>query len=170
MNPAFVRKDLKHASLQNLKKHYLILFIICFIVAALGVEFSGTMEFLSTGTKAVSGKEKISSGAVIDLVPEPEGVDLVDLIYRVVTGGIDEAETAAHIEESNEIANATEIFGRTNGIFASLANNFGSGKFYVGVMRALQNLTKSSTAAGVIFALIAAAGDHVEVLSGNARL
>lgn len=155
MNPAFVRKDLKHASLQNLKKHYLILFIICFIAAALGVEFSGTMEFLSAGTKAVSGKEKISSGAVIDLVPEPEGVDLVDLIYRVVTGGIDEAEIAAHIEESNEIANATEIFGRTNGIFASLANNFGSGKFYVGVMRALQNLTKSSTAAGVIFALIA---------------
>ena len=156
MRPSFVRKELKTASLQNLKKHYLILFIICFIAAALGVEFSGTMEFLSIGTKAVTGQGNISSGAVVDLVPEPYDSSLVDTIYRVITGGIEEAETAAHIEESNEIANATKIFGRTNGIFASIANNFGSGKFYVGIMRALQNITKSSTAAGVIFGLIAA--------------
>ena len=154
MEQTFVRKDLKRASLRNLKKHYLILFILCFVVAVLGVEFDGTMEFISIGTKAAPATSKLSTGAVVDLVPV-ERFNVLDLAIKAIKGELTEAETMSQIERNNEIANATGIMGRTNGIFASLANNIGSGQFATGIMRALANLTKSDTAAGIIFAALA---------------
>ena len=154
MNPTFVRKDLKKRSLNNLKGHYLILFILCFVVAALGVEFDGTLGFISIGKDAVSVGQGLSSGAAVDIVPDQD-YGLVDLVVATLKGDLSQAEQMSQIEKDNEIANATEFLGRTNGILASLANNIGSGQFATGIMRALSNLTKSDTAAGIIFAIIA---------------
>ena len=150
MNPTFVRKDLKKRSLNNLKGHYLILFILCFVVAALGVEFDGTLGFISIGKDAVSVGQGLSSGAAVDIVPDQD-YGLVDLVVATLKGDLSQAEQMSQIEKDNEIANATEFLGRTNGILASLANNIGSGQFATGIMRALSNLTKSDTAAGIIF-------------------
>ena len=166
MKPSFVRRDLKKAAVQCVKTHYLTLFIVCFIIAVLGISFDGSFDIFNvkdsiigwfvmpqTSSQTVPAEEDPDTGTGAVAAHDDEEITPFGLLLDLITGNIDQAERKAQTKEEEAIQGASDTLGRTNGIFAGLANNVGSGKFLVSIGKALSNMTQSKTFAAILFAL-----------------
>ena len=106
-----MRKELKKAARQNLKKHYWLLLALCLFAGFLGIEYGTSFFIVKTG-EAV----------------EKRGVE--ETLQKFVTGGEDQArqdvkQREAEIQEHT----ANPYLEHSRGVFSSLLNSYSSGSF-----------------------------------------
>ena len=156
------RKELKKCAHKTVKSHYMLLVFLTLLLAFFGTEFTDSVSGLKDHgslNAVIYGKEEepaaqeaevsLSEGSTGKTAPLEEILD--EIFLGNLRGGQEKSEQLA--EDLSETASDSAAFGRTNGIFAELVNNFFSGKLYMEIARFLYSVTKSETAVGVIFLL-----------------
>ena len=154
----FKRKELAKNAKKNLKKHYWLLVAVCLFAAFIGSEFTETMEAFkclsNVGNTGVQGATSIETN-VDNIANTSITNSVVQAIGAVITGDEDFGRRQSDELVSEAKLNATNVMGRTRGVFASLVNGITSGGIVFTFVDSLSSVI-SSRRAVVLILLIAA--------------
>lgn len=151
------RKEMKKRAKQVVKKHYLLLLILCLGMALFGTEFSSTLNFVRTEQTEIDSKTKENKNAI----QYNSRLALDDILNDALDGHIDEAYKLANNLKLEEITqNSTVqkgiVLGRSRGILADLVNNITSGYFLVVLLSAIESLGLSKNIIIALFIILSA--------------
>lgn len=151
------RKEMKKRAKQVVKKHYLLLLILCLGMALFGTEFSSTLNFVRTERIEMDSTTKESKNAI----QYNSRLALDDILNDALDGHIDEAYKLANNLKLEEITqNSTVqkgiVLGRSRGILADLVNNITSGYFLVVLLSAIESLGLSKNIIIALFIILSA--------------
>ena len=135
------RKEWKKAGRKVFHKHYLILIVICLLMALFGTEAGASVRILQIRTD----------------VPDQEGVLRADDVFdNIVQGDIVMGEQISQDLQENLPAeiSGNPALGTTSGVLAGLVSSVMSGKIYLKLAEAIFSATKSKTVAGILFLLV----------------
>lgn len=154
----FKRKELAKNAKKNLKKHYWLLVAVCLFAAFIGSEFTETMEAFKS-SRAV-GEAGVQGAASVETnVDNIANTSIVSSVVRamgaVITGDEDFGRTQSDAKVSEAKANATEVLGRTRGVFASLVNSITSGGIVFTFVDSLSSVISSRRAVVLILLIVA---------------
>ena len=155
----FNRKELKQKSRKNVKRHYLLLIVLCAISVFFGTEFT-----------TVTDKAQIFYDAIFGQVTTIEGIDThMDRlsIQRIANQWIEETndnrdgnEDEAAAERMQALKDSSDphsVLGRQRGVLAALMNNINSGKFTVTLGLALRSIIHSKKVVAILMILASTA-------------
>ena len=151
------RKEMKKRAKQVVKKHYLLLLILCLGMALFGTEFSSTLNFVRTERTEIDSKTKENKNAI----QYNSRLALDDILNDALDGHIDEAYRLANNLKLEEITqNSTVqkgiVLGRSRGVLADLVNNITSGYFLVVLLSAIESLGLSKNIIIALFIILSA--------------
>ena len=124
------RKELKKQAKTVLKKHYVVLMIACLVAAFIGSEFALSISLSSLQSDMTESTIELSDNYRENKLDEVE----------------DENERMLEEIENSE-TDKDKMLGRTNGVFSSIINMFGTKNIYFKVIKGLESLHASKTAA-----------------------
>lgn len=123
-------KELKKNGRKNLKKHYLLFILVCFLAAFIGSEFVNSTVF----TKGIESSENDSN-----------------LILKVYSEGVNGAEK--HIRDTFDYIETNEndkVFERNKGVLAMAINTLTSGNFYLQITQGVFSAVHSEKIGTII--------------------
>ena len=139
------RKGMKKRARQVLKKHYVLLVILCLIAGYFGTEFNSAYSDARNLWSIVNGEE-IQVGR--SYLSGNDGFDektsskvLQDLLLNDVDAGRQKVDAQMQEYEDQKLTN--DVTSRKNGIFAAVANTLSSGKLYMILFDGLSSVVKS---------------------------
>jgi len=145
------RKAIKRTARSALKRHYLMLVLLCLISSTIGLEYAGTVGSLSMGS-GESSDQLVESGST--------SVQGFSGVWHMLSEGDETvgARTASLFisekQEEPEIKIGNISLGRTRGVFASALNMVTSGAVLVRVYAAIFNVVGSDSVASSIFVVL----------------
>ena len=156
-------KHLKAAARRALKKHYVIFVAACLIVAFLGAEFAGTLNFASAQRRdaAVQQLEQDLTGESPALKTEISRVTWQDVLRTIAENSTEAGREVAQQIEEEEIRDAAAgdpMFGRTRGVLSGILNQITSGSILVTMVAAFASLTGSKNLGLLLLILLGALG------------
>ena len=145
------RKDLKRQARGSIKRHYMLIVVLCAVSIFLGVEFTGTASDAQTLYDMITGNVTSIDVGDQSISRNFWNQVLEDVIDNDLEQGREDA--AKRIEEYKD-SDSSSILGRSRGILASIVNNISSGQLYITIATALYNISHSEgwTAALMILA------------------
>ena len=129
------------------KKHYRLLVAACLIAAFLGAEFSGSLQFVR-GIREEDDAPRQSIQQIAALSGAP---DSTENLYSLAEGIYRE-----HFQTDVPGAPENPVFGRTNGVLATVVNSLSSGSFFTTVLTAAHSATNSENGAIILSIAVAA--------------
>ena len=150
------RKLWKQNAKAVVKKHYIILVLLCLVSVFYGTEYSYVQEHSQTTFDVISGKEVLGPGtavtidgkSLLEVVEEKLGVDIPALR--------DQKEQQIEMAEKTESSindKLTEIKGGSRGILSGVANYFSSGKLVDTIVSAGTSIFKSRELVSILLVL-----------------
>ena len=157
-------REIKQKGRGVLKKHYLLLVIVCIVLGVLKGDLGISTEkqdegiTISTGDEEeqaeVRSENKSVTGSTGVLT---SGMTASDVMLSCLTDGVEEGSQLAKAIRDSQIEAATDpALGRTRGVMATVVNTVSSGAMWVTIIAALRSLIHSETAAAAL--AIAGAG------------
>lgn len=120
------RVQLKNKAKKIIKKHYLLLILVCLIASFIGTEFSSTLSITSIKDRATTMEMKLIRTFHKENLPELKKKNK-------------EKEEAIRKNDKNE------ILSRKNGVFSQIINSFDTGSIYVKIIEAIYSIVDSFT-------------------------
>lgn len=148
------RKRVKAAARRHVKRHYVLLIVLCAVSIFLGTEFTGVVSNAQTWYDLLTGQETQLDMEGVRGQRSGNRQVIDDLIEGNLEAGREEA--AARLQEMQS-AQTDSMLGRSRGVFAALANNLSSGQLYATLGTALNAVIRSQKATGVIMILLSVA-------------
>lgn len=147
------RKEWKERARENLKRHYLLLVVLCLISSLVGLEYRG--ELISFGLSSGVRPENVAESGTVSLPG-----NLMDawemLVGSNVTGGADIALKQLWERLGQEEVRLGPVsLGRTRGVLASLVNAVSSGPVLVRIYAAVRNAVQARSPAQAVLVLLA---------------
>lgn len=156
------RKEMKKRAKKVLKGHYWLLLMLCLVASFIGVEASGSLDFVQSydSSKAAADEEGgvVSTGATMGR----SKADISEVIAEAALGRMDEAQelsdsiTEEAVEDTKERGN--RVLGRSRGVFAGIVNGFVSGNYFLFVAKAVKNVGMAPSALLAILIFLALLG------------
>lgn len=151
------RKDLKRNARRVVKKKYISMIILCFLLAFFGIEYGSTIEETSSGFKQIylfTHPDELAKQEEKQLIAE--GKTEEEAVAQVTEFGynagiLDVFEKAAEASDNYEFK--SKVLGHSRGVFASLINGFTKGTFVVQLTDGFTAMFQSE-AISVIFMLL----------------
>ena len=154
-------KELKQSGRRTVRKHYLLLLVLCAFAVLFGNEFGTNDGILHVedlfggGTQQEQSADKedfldqLSTGR-IGLGEKPAADVIRDILNNDLLDGVALAESLSEQFESS----GTDVMGHTEGVLAYVINTVSSGTAFIHLFEALDKVTGSDEAAKALFALI----------------
>lgn len=144
------RKGMKKRAKAVLKKHYLLLTLLCLVAVFFGNEFSTSSSF------AESADPQAEEGTTGNF-DDAQGSDIYDVIQNMINNGLanEEKKTNETIESYKAESDPKSALGRTEGVLAAVVNGAASGHFITKVVIAVNNIFHSEGVA-IAITIIAA--------------
>ena len=126
-NAAAERKQWKQRAREVVKKHYILLVLLCLVSVFYGGEFGYVTSHTNDTYNLLSGQDPEGTGIMIRI----DGKSILELAGEAV--GIDlQAITKKHVERGEKIQESgsqklAKVQSKERGIFSSVANYFSSG-------------------------------------------
>ena len=148
------RKALKGAAKAHLKRHYLLLVMLCAVSAFFGAEFTNVVENAQTWYDILTNRTTVmevadssrSQGSLMKIFS--------DLVEDNLEAGREEAaERLRQLQASDDSA----MLGRSRGVLAAVMNNINSGQMYSTFIAAMHNIVHSQRVAAALMILLALA-------------
>lgn len=134
-----MRKELKRRAKENLKKHYLMVLVICLFASFCGVEYG-----MSTIRYHMDNIEYTSIGQLYETIVVNS--DFKETVDRIANGEGDQVRKEIREQKEDLVKNDhSRYLGRSNGVFSGIANSYSAGGFRFAVAEALLNLSGSRT-------------------------
>ena len=135
-----LRKQFKTSGRKTLRRHYLLLILLCLVLSLFGTEGSSSVILLKIRNTAV--KEK--SDSILN------SSDVYDVI---ISGDLEEgSEISEEILENIRVSSeGNKILGRTHGVLAGLVNSVASGKLYIRIAKIIRSMTNTDDGALLLF-------------------
>lgn len=131
-----MRKELKQKAKQVIKRNYIVLVLVCILSAVIGTEFSSSLSLNEANQQAEKGSFK------------------EEIITQMLVGkDIDDVTKEANQEITKKKKGATNILGRTRGVFSNLLNQTQSGTLYIKIFKAIKSSLNSNNGAIWVFVL-----------------
>lgn len=134
-----MRKELKRRAKENLKKHYLMVLVICLFASFCGVEYG-----MSTIRYHMDNIEYTSIGQLYETIVVNS--DFKETVDRIANGEGDQVRKEIREQKEDLVKNDhSRYLGRSNGVFSGIANSYSAGGFRFAVAEALLSLSGSRT-------------------------
>ena len=134
-----MRKELKRRAKENLKKHYLMVLVICLFASFCGVEYG-----MSTIRYHMDNIEYTSIGQLYETIVVNS--DFKETVDRIANGEGDQVRKEIREQKEDLVKNDhSRYLGRSNGVFSGIANSYSAGGFRFAMAEALLNLSGSRT-------------------------
>lgn len=151
------RKELKKRAKKTVKKHYLLLLIVLLISVFFATEFTtaGSLFTLSSdmsGTVGAAPDGNVTKSASVPFESKTSTDVFEELVYGSAKKG---SAIADRIEKHLKKSEESKVLGRSRGALASVVNTVSSGKLYVKILSAINNIVKNKGNAKVIFIILA---------------
>ena len=148
------RKAAKRQARGHVKRHYVLLVALCAVSIFLGTEFTGLVSNAQTWYDLLTGQ--VTQLETVDTLDKRSGNSRIieDLIKDNLEAGNEEA--AEQIRRMEAETDPTSALGRSRGIFAAIANNISSGKFYATLGSALHTIVHSQQVTAILIVLLSA--------------
>ena len=147
------RKHMKESARRQVKKHYVVLTVLCAISVFFGTEFTGLVSSAQIYYDALTGQiTEFNIGMLAESYSSSDNKVIDDLIDDNLNAGRDNA--AEKLEALKDSTDPTSPIARRKGILAALANSIESGQLTMTFAFALHSIIHSGTWVAVI--LIAA--------------
>ena len=136
------RKEMKKRARQVIKKHYILLVVICLICAYFGTEFSYINSDVQNLWSLINGEEiKFGDTSIKDMDTDTSSKVLQDLLVNDVDAGRQKADEQMQEYEDQKLTN--DVTSRKSGIFAAVANTISSGNLYMILFDGLSSVIHS---------------------------
>lgn len=150
------RKHSKERAINNLKEHYFLFLITCFLAAYFGSAYSSSLSALETRATTVidEGMAIVENGSTM-----PLGVlTNDDVLSELLEGNVEIAEqTSSEKATSQEEKRLGAIsLGAGKGVLSGAINNIKTGNILVTAYRTISNVTKSDSITNAIFIVLTA--------------
>ena len=151
----FDRKALKRKARAHVKRHYMLLTVLCAVSIFLGTEFTSPVSNAQIWYDILTGQ--VPQLDIQGLRDEKSANNkiILDLIDDNLEAGRE--ETAARMMAMQRETDPNSALGRSRGMFAAIANNISSGHLYAMLGSAMHTIVHSQRAVAVIMVLISAA-------------
>ena len=152
-------KELKQSGRKTVRKHYLLLLMLCVIAVLFGNEFSANQGILHLGdilnpTEATEETDDSDSAILLPVrigVADNGAAQVVrDILSNDLLDGIELADT---LEEQFE-SSGTDVMGHTEGFLAYTINTVWSGTLAIKIFIAFDKITGSPEAATIAFVIL----------------
>ena len=148
----FDRRAFKQRGRQTVKRHYLLLVLLCAVAIFLGTEFS----YVTSDAQAwydILTDQMMQVDVDGILLPWPSFMNrlLDDLLEGKPLA--DREETAARMRAMKEEEAANPMLGRQKGVLAAMMNSVSSGHLYATLGAAVNSIVRSGKAAAIIMIL-----------------
>ena len=145
------RKVIRRQARQHLKRHYMLLVLLCAVSIFLGTEFNGVVSNAQSWYDVLTGQvTEMDVGGVRE---ERGAMDRIveDLIDDNLAAARD--DVAARMQALRDGAAPTSVLGRSRGVLAAVMNNINSGHLYVQLGTALHGIVHSQQIAAILMIL-----------------
>ena len=143
------RKLCKQRAKGVLKKHYLLLVVLCVISIAFGTEYSYVVPSVENLYKGVTGQQIELGGDLLKLNGDKTRDKILDdFINDNINAGREKA--AEQLQAYKEAKLSNEVMGRQSGVFAAVANTISSGQFYIVLFNGLHSIVHSSRVSSAV--------------------
>ena len=144
----YERKALKQQARRHLKRHYVLISVLCALSIFLGTEFTNVVNNAQTWYDALNGQVTLldTAGVQVDRIDNIKILD--DYIEDNILNGRERA--AERMQELKASTDPHSVMGRQRGILAALMNNINSGQMTVTLGLALHSIVHSERAAAVL--------------------
>ena len=149
------RKTIKQQARQHLRRHYVLITVLCALSIFLGTEFTGIVSNAQIWYDALTGQVTLMDtvGVGVDKVANTKLLD--DYIADNITSGREKA--AERIQALKESTDPRSVMGRQRGILAAMMNSLNSGQLTVTLGLALHSIVHSDRAVAVVMILLSTA-------------
>ena len=150
------RRAIKQKARQHLKRHYVLISVLCALSIFLGTEFTNVVSNAQIWYDALNGQITVldTLGTQVDRVAGAKILD--DYIEDNIVSGREKA--AQRMRELKMSTDPNSVVGRQRGVLAALMNNINSGQLTVTLGLALHSIIHSDHATAVCMILLSAAG------------
>lgn len=148
----FDRKHLKKNARKLVKRHYILLTVLCAVSIFFGTEFTNAVSNSQIAYDSLSGQEPVinAEGTTSDHVTVEQLLD--GYIDDILSTGRE--KSAARLRELKASSGEKSVLGRQKGVLAALMNTINSGQFTVTLSLALHSLVHSKTVTAVLMILL----------------
>lgn len=152
-----LRRAYKKSARETIKKHYVILVLLCVFAAFIGAETS--INSVVKAGRELMGANPMSTEIRGDGGTTVQGVSFEELMFRISRGKTSLKEIKQQAEQEEQKLQQQEIsssvLGRNRGIFANIANSLTAGTFAVKVLTVIANIVNDTTVAAIIAGVLA---------------
>lgn len=147
-----IRKPLKQAAKQVLKKHYWLLIVVCMFASIIGVGSTDVLSFLGSRVELATKEEGTITSA--------PSLNVMGMIDAILSDNITRYEESAAASESQLQKEGIDVLGlfrlsSSKGFLSAIVNKMSSGGVYVLVFSAVRNITQSASFAKIFFIVAA---------------
>ena len=145
------RKTIKNLGMEQAKRHYVLLVLMCAVSIFLGAEFSGIVSNAQTWYDVLTNQQ---FELEIDGILDNRSV-AARLINRALNVNLETGrdESAARIQAIKDGSDPNAMLGRQKGALAALMNSLDSGRLYVTLGLALNSIIESRRAVVAVMIL-----------------
>ena len=154
MKKKFLRREMKQRAKQNVKKHYLIIVMICLFASFFGIEYGKSMIGFHATTNSLS--DSLTSLVTIMSEGEATGDDggLTKMVQKISQGKSGEVRKEIEAKQKDIRDNESgDFLGRRKGVLSGIVNSYSSGEFRFMVVQALISMSGSQTFSVVLLIL-----------------
>ena len=151
----YERKTIKQLARQHLKRHYILITVLCAVSIFLGTEFTTIVDNAQIWYDALNGQITLldTLGVQVDRIANTRLID--DYIEDNIVSGREKA--AERMQTLRDSTDPRSVMGRQRGILAALMNNINSGQLTVTLGLALHSIIHSDQATAVFMILLSTA-------------
>ena len=148
-----MRRKMKLRARKVVKGHYALLVLLCLIAIFFGTEFTSIKTQNDNFHKLITGQEIDVGGSSFKAGGGSSHAEVFnDILENDVDAGKEQADKTT--EEYKKTKLTGNILGRRKGLLAPIVNTYSSGHLYLTVVSAINNATKSQTAAVTLFIIL----------------
>ena len=149
------RSEIKRQARSHLKRHYVLIVLLCAVSIFLGTEFTNVVDNAQTWYDIVTNQP--TELRALDAKENRGSLQKIfnDLIEDNLEAGYE--ETAERVRQLQTQADGNSMLGRSRGVLAALVNNINSGHLYTILITSLHSVIHSRQAAAILMILLALA-------------
>ena len=145
------RKGIKEQARQTMKRHYVLLVVLCAVSIFLGTEFTNVTSNTQLWYDMLTGQTTLLDipGVVADRAANDK------LLSDIISDNqmLGQEEAARRMQALKASTDASSMLGRQRGVLAAVMNNINSGQFSVTLTLALHSIIHSKEVASIIMIL-----------------
>ena len=151
----YERKAIKQQARKHLKRHYILITVLCALSIFLGTEFTNIVDNAQIWYDALNGRVTLldTLGVQVDNIANARLLD--DYIENNIASGPEKA--AARMQMLKDSTDPRSVMGRQRGILAAVMNTINSGQLTVTLGLALHSIIHSEQVTAVFMILVSTA-------------